>query len=344
MTRLAKAGTRLAVGLLALGLFSTPLVQAPVAHAQDAQRRQGAAAAFDRGTAAFLDEDYATAARWFEMANNLAPAAPALLQAIRSHAEAGNRQRAGTLALRLIARFPDADASITEAQAIIDSVRADYVLVEVTCDAECAVELDGTLQSHPAFFLEPDRDYEIGAGFDSGTVTESVAGDAGEQRTLHLVRPEGPVLVPDTTPPEGTGLGQGSGSGSGSTGVASSDPESGGVSPALFYVGLALTVGAGATLAWSGVDTLNAADEYEQTVAAGDITTARAMLDDGQKKELRTNVLIGVTAGLAALTVVFAIIADFGGDNEESEARLRPVGGVAFGASRGGHLGLEGRF
>lgn len=322
----------------------------PEARAQDAQQRRAAASAFDQGTAAFLQEDYVTAARWFEMANNLAPAAPALLQAIRAHAEAGNALRAGTLALRLVARFPDAEDAVREAQTVIDEVRPQLVMVEVVCDAECAVELDGTLQSHPQFFLEPDRDYRIGAGFDSGNVHEEVAGDAGESRTISFERPEGPAIV---TPPEGQGNGQGNGQGQGNGLGGGSTPVDGddgsGVSPALFYVGLALTVGAGATLAWSGVDTLNANDEYEATVASGDIARAREMLADGQKKETRTNALIGVTAGLAALTLVFAIVADFGGgdDDEEEdaeEARVRPIGGVNFGAGGGAQLGLEGRF
>ena len=105
-----------------------------------------------------------------------------------------------------------------------------------------------------------------------------------------------------------------------------------------------LTAGAGATLAWSGVDTLNARDEYEET-AMTDVTLARQMLDEGQSKELRTNVLIGVTSGLAALTLVFAILTDWGGgdDGEVAGASLRPQ--LTLGAKdRAGGLVLEGQF
>ena len=44
------------------------------------------------------------------------------------------------------------------------------------------------------------------------------------------------------------------------------------------------------------------------------------MLSDGQAKERRTNILIGATGGVAALTVVFAIITDWDGDPETPAA------------------------
>ncbi len=109
------------------------------AEAQGTRERQAAAEAFDRGTTAYLAEDFGTAARWFEMANNLAPAAPALLQAIRAYQRAGNDLRAATLALRLVERFPDAGTSVDQAQHALDEVRGRFFLVEVACDEECAV-------------------------------------------------------------------------------------------------------------------------------------------------------------------------------------------------------------
>ncbi|HJL33742.1 MAG: hypothetical protein CMN29_08520 [Sandaracinus sp.] len=338
--------------LAGLLLATLLLLPAPAAHAQGAQERQAAAEAFDRGTSAYLAEDFATAARWFEMANNLAPAAPALLQAMRAHARAGNELRAGTLALRLVARFPDAGDAVAEAQELIDATRERFFLVEVLCEGgECAVELDGTLQSHPSFFLEPGAEHTIGAGFSTGSVSESLVGDAGEQRTVRFEAPEG------TAADLGGGGGQGGTGAAGPTGVGvgnqsagsqgrGGEVDDGGLGPGLFIASLALTAGAGAVLLWSGLDVHSIDDEYRASIDAGDYATARQQLDDGQSAETRTNALIGVTAGLAALTVVFAAITDWGGGDEDDPdaAAARRVTPVVGGGPGGGAVGLRGRF
>jgi len=310
-------------------------------------------AAFDRGTTAYLGEDFASAARWFEMANDLAPAAPALLQAIRAHRRAGNPLRAATLSLRLIHRFPEAEAEVTEAQSVIDALGEQFVRVEVTCDGECAVDLDGTLVGTPSFFLDPGTEHRVSAAFDTGQAeAQTVTGSPGQTETLHFVAPEPSFDAPpqggeDDNPVITVGSGSGSSAGSGSD---STDDDGGGLGPGLFVTTLGLTVVSGVILAWSGVDTLNAADEYEQVAAeeraAGQLDFPRAsqMLEDGQSKETRTNALIGVTAGLAALTLVFAIVTDWGGSDDDADARVRPSGGVLAGDQRGGVLGLEGAF
>lgn len=329
---------------LGVGLAATLLV-ASSALAQSASDRQEAAAAFDRGSAAYLEGDYPAAARWFEMANNLVPAAPVVLQAIRAHLRAGNELRAGTLALRLIGKWPDA-REVEEAQRVVDEARERFFYVEVSCDAECAVELDGALMAHPAFFVQPDTEVTVGAVFDSGTRTETISGAAGEQRTLHFERPEGPPLTPpdaNQDPQRDPGL-------IGVTAPPDDTPdERGGISPAVFITSLVLTAGAGAMLVWSGLDTLAINDDYEaaaaQERANGELTFPRAsaLLDDGQRAERRTNALIGVTAGLGAVTLLTAIFTDWGGHDDEPDdrARLRPTIGIG---PAGGGVALEGAF
>lgn len=348
----ARVSTRARTLALALiASVSLPSGLSSTSAAQTSQERQAAAEAFDRGTTSLLAEDFGTAARWFEMANNLAPAAPALLQAIRAHQRAGNELRAGTLALRLVERFPDAGAAVEEAQSILNTVRRQFFLVEVVCDEECAVELDGTLQAHPAFFLEPGRAHRVGASFANGNVSEEVQGDAGEQRTVRMVAPEGSAQGPTpepgsttvtdsewtrrtATPPEGGATGR-------------DEDEGGGIHPAGFLTTLGLTLGAAGVLVWSGMDTLSARDEYEEVAAreraeGNGFDEASALLDEGQSKELRTNVLIGATAGLAALTVVLAIVTDWGGDDDEdTQAGVTPSLAVH---REGAMVGLGGRF
>ncbi|MAQ17299.1 MAG: hypothetical protein CMN30_21205 [Sandaracinus sp.] len=311
--------------------------------AQNAQQRQAAASAFDRGTTAYLQEDFATAARYFEMANDLAPAAGALMQAIIAHQRAGNDLRAASLSLRLVARFPDDADMVGRAQGVLDELSERFLRVDVDCDAECAVEVDGVLSSHDSFFVDPDAEHRIGATFDTGTVEETVQGAAGEVRTLTFeapegaVRLEGPEAEGDTTTTAPNPL-------EGADEPTATPEESGGISPAFFITSLVLTAGAGAALVWSGLDTLKANDEYEAAIDEGDFVSAQQMYDDGQDLELRTNILIGATAGLAALTVVFAIVTDWGGSDDDDVAlTLRPQ--IALGAKdRVGGLVMEGTF
>ncbi len=303
------------------------------ANAQSAQDRRAAANAYDRGTTAFLQDDFARAARWFETANNLAPAAPALQQAIRSHQRAGNTMRAGTLGLRLLAEFPDSSAA-PEAQAAVDAASPLFVRVRVDC-ADCSAEVDGTLQGHTEFFLEPDVEYQVGGAFETGSVSDTFRGIAGEERSLSFEAP-----APEETVQE---IVRETGSTNVSQGTREPEEESGGLSPALFYTSLALTVGAGAVLIWSGLDTLSGVDPYEEAARNND-PAAADLLADGQSRELRTNVLIGVTAGLGALTVLFLALTDFGGDDEDDRAQafqLRPIGGIS---PSGASVGLMGAF
>ncbi|MFK7997978.1 MAG: hypothetical protein AB8H86_00225 [Polyangiales bacterium] len=308
------------------------------ASAQDAQQRQGAADAYDRGSAAFLAEDYAAAGRWFETANRLAPAAPALLQAIRAHRRAGDDVRAGTLSLRLMDTYEGNAAA--EAEEVIRELSPSLVRVDIVC-SECAVQVDGSLALHDSFFVTPDEEHNVVLGFSTGDVERTVSGEAGERLP---VTASAPIAMPNQRIDDGgTTNGNGSNLGTGGTNTPRRE-ESGGISPALFVTSLVLTVGAGATLVWSGIDTQNDAEVYERVaVQERDLVRARELLAAGQKEETRTNVLIGVTSGLAVLTVVFAIMTDWGGDEEDESASvtLRPTlgGGVDHGS-----VGLQGSF
>lgn len=308
------------------------------ASAQDAQQRQGAADAYDRGSAAFLAEDFAAAGRWFETANRLAPAAPALLQAIRAHRRAGDDVRAGTLSLRLLDTYEGNAAA--EAEEVIRELSPSLVRVDIVC-SDCAVQVDGSLALHESFFVTPDEEHNVVLGFSTGDVERTVSGEAGDRLP---VTASAPIAVPNQRI-EGGGPTSGNGNSiQGTSGPNVRPEESGGVSPALFITSLVLTVGAGATLAWSGIDTQNDAEVYERVALQDrDVVRARELLAAGQKEELRTNVLIGVTSGLAILTVVFAVITDWDGDNEDEEASVSLTPTLSGGPDHGS-VGLQGSF
>ena len=324
-----------------------------------AQQRQAAAEAYDRGTAAYLSRDYVAAARWFETAHRMAPAAPALLQAVRANQRADNTLRASNLALRLQIQYGQERSAARIAEPIVAAANRAYVRVDVTCD-RCAVDLDGTLQEWTSFYLEPGGDHVVGAHFETGDAqAQHVTGAAGSQKALSFTAP--PPPPPEADPPPTGSRGwpaaalrrrEAAAAAGGATVPADDDgqtteretpppPESSGLSPVLFIVSAGLTVAAGGVLVWSGLDTNAGVDEYEAS-------PTQEALDAGQGKELRTNVLIAGTAVLGATTLVFALLTNWGGRGEARSDAARPrsstvQAGIA--PVEGGAVGvLGGRF
>lgn len=130
---------------------------------------------------------------------------------------------------------------------------------------------------------------------------------------------------------DGTGTGENNG---GSTadpgaGLVRPPPSRGGLHPAIFITTAVLAAGAGGVLAWSGIDTLNGVPAYQMAAQQGDRAQAEALLADGQGRELRTNILIGVTSGLGAAAVGTLIFTRWGAPRSEQAptAMLVPVFG-----------------
>ncbi|MCA9530050.1 MAG: hypothetical protein KC543_07935 [Myxococcales bacterium] len=289
-----------------------------------ARDRQGAAEAYDRGTAAYLRGDYAAAARWFETANRLAPAAAALVQAIKSYQRGGNDLRAASLALQLKAEFPDDQEGQELADDVLASAQPQYARIVTSCDARCAIQVDGGLVGFHDFFVVPGVAHEVVANFKTGAVSQTANVPAGQTQRLDFAAPP--------PPPEALAAGA----------HGSAWQRRPKMHPAVFYSLAALTAGSlGATI-WSGVDTKSGVSDYEDAAARGDAELARRLLDSGQDKERRTNILIGVTSALAAGTVASGLFTRFKSRESDPEA-----GGVSAGiapARGGGMVSIAGRF
>jgi tetratricopeptide (TPR) repeat protein len=150
------------------------------------------------------------------------------------------------------------------------------------------------------------------------------------------------------------------GSGGSSSG-ATDDSGGGGITPIVFIVGAGLTAVAGGVLIWSGVDTLTANDNYTRyftEAPSPNVTEAEGLYHSALDAQTRTNVLVGVTAALAATTVILAIFTDWDGDppSEPSDA-AEPAAAAAptvsllptfevtpDGSFGGGGLSLRGSF
>jgi hypothetical protein len=312
----------------ALFAFTLCLVFSVVAAADDAGKevsvgeRTKAAEAYDQGTSAYLSERYELAAHWFERAYRLVPTSTALTQAVRAHYKADNAVRAANLALRLRAEYASDPTSKQVADEVIASVKPLNVLVKTQCDRECTLELDGALMDQPTFFVTPGVMHAVKAGFDTGETSTEVRGSAGELKKVRFMAP-----TPPPPPP---------------------------VPRSVFFSSLGATLALGAVTIWSGIDANRGVDAFESAARNANspginnnssptpAQEAQSLLDEGRKKERRTNILIGVTAGMAAGTAVLGVFTNWKKESREPSAkRIEPVIGVSH---KGGGLTLKGRF
>ena len=69
---------------------------------------------------------------------------------------------------------------------------------------------------------------------------------------------------------------------------------------------------------------------------------AQALLDEGQSKERRTNILIGVTAAMAATTAVIGVFTNWKAESRQTASkRVETSVGMSH---KGGAFAIKGRF
>lgn len=292
---------------------------------------------FNAGRAAYKSESYVEAAEHFELADAHAPNDRVLELAILSRQKAGHLDRAATVAVLALERYPDNERVKGLAGPIIEEASRELVVVTVECDQPCAL-LDGTKIVHgqPAtsrkVFLSPGKHTLRASWGGERTVSEPVDGAAGEQLSVSFTAP--PIEVepePEPAPAPATVA---------DTGVT---VEPSGLPPLVFLIGAGLTAVAGGVTVWSGIDTLN--NPGKDAVLEGCVGQGEGcpLYQEGRSKQLRTNVLLGVTGALGAATVLTgAFLTDWSGGSKASSetAGVTPWVGVGSGVS----IGANGRF
>lgn len=322
-----------------------------MAYAQGAEptpaELKAAAEAFDRGREAYQEEKYTEAAEQFERADASAPSATALGLAIKCRDKAGDLARAGTLSALALERYPDDPEIQKLAPEVITRAGAAMYEARISCKEPCELA-DGTKIVHGAaakqrtVFLT-EGSHAIRAGFPDGRTqsktVDAIAAGSGElvfegpePEVAQEPEPE-PEPVPEPAPEPSK----------------EAPKESSGLPPAVFFAGLGATVVAGGITVWSGLDTVNnpGADRVKAECAAGD--TSCPLYKDGQARQLRTNLLIGVTAVLGVGTgILGAIAVDWSGGSKEpvteeaKRKRIRVEPWVAIGD--GATIGARGTF
>ena len=158
----------------------------------------GAAKAFSQAQQAMLANDYARAAEMYELADELAPSAPALRNAARARRAAGHSATAATLAAQILQRYSNDKESRGVAEAILSELAPKLTQVEVACSEPCTLSIDGKAASstrpnlsHVLYAQPGARTIAAGlsvAGVGAGAVSTG-AGLGGAASSTRLVPP-----------------------------------------------------------------------------------------------------------------------------------------------------------
>jgi hypothetical protein len=283
----------------------------------NAENIRAAARAFDEGRRLFLENKFEPAAVQFENAFVDAPRAEALRNAIRARKSAKQYARAATLAQLALDQYASDGPTVQLANEVLAEATGKAHAVILACDPKCAVAADGRAASLvdsriQRVFLDPGP-HDLAVSFGARTRQIKIDAKAGGKTELSVKPPDEaprPVPEPDRAPP-GKPLGP------------------------LVFVALAgiTAVGAGATIV-SGLDARNnPGPDAVRRDCVGQGETCPTY-QRGLDAQLRTNILLGATAGLAVVTAVVGVFF-----TEWSSPPSRPKAGV-----RVSPFGLSGMF
>lgn len=273
--------------------------------------------AFRDAQTAQLAGDHARAAESFELAHANAPSPEALRSAARARLALGEIDRAANHALELRSRYRSDADSYELAEAILSKTADRLVELRVRCESACTLAAGGR-----ALALGAATEHHL---FVRPGVSEfRVVFDAGRRRSISLNAKAGHAVELTVEPPPELET-QSPAEAPNRTNVAEPGRARRVVHPGVTLGAMVATLGLGGATLWSGLDTRAAHDEFETT-------PSEANHRIGREKQLRTNVLIGVTAGVAAATILVAAIwTDWGRmgkdrTNRRAHLELGPTG------------------
>lgn len=252
-----------------------------------------AARAFSDAQAAQLEGNYERAAQSYELAFHIAPSKEALRSAVRARQLANQLPRAAMLAQLLLDQYGDDDASARLAAEVLTEARTKLGRIAVSCRQPCSLVLSGrAISLNPApnhvVFATPGR-HALEITFDGDrAVTRELTLRSGDELALPIepppvkpAAPSAPTPAPAPAP------------------VVHRDGHE--LSPYWAIGGAAATLVLAGVTTWSGIDTNRAHDAYVKA------PTDQGW-NDGQSKQLRTNLLLGTTIATGVATALVAVL------------------------------------
>lgn len=274
--------------------------------------RKMAAKLFGEGQKAYREGDFRHAAEAFEGAYKRAPRLPPLYNAARAWQKGGEIAHAANLYASYLRKAPPSAPDRNSATSALRDLDTKLARLELHAADISDLKVDGVAvaaEDQPpsalVIYVTPGTHLVDGTR-DGKPVHEQPSATAGTSMSVVLAVTEQPVVV---QPP-----------------VIVAEKSRGGISPIVVIIGAGATVVAGGFLLWSGLDTTGQRNTF-------DASPTQANLDTGKSDELRTNVLLGVTLGLAAITAITTIFVDWKGKKSNASARLHfgPMSGMLEG-------------
>lgn len=315
--------------------------------------RDGARRAYDRGVKAYAKHDAATAAREFALADELSPSPVALRAALDAAIEADEP----VLGSELVERAgrapspPELSASVEKAKRAF-SKRVGRVVLHCGEGRACDGTIDGAplAPGKPRIVRVGDHQVRLRSGATEESSRVNVAGD--ELVEVHLSAAAGlpPVVpkpaepaVPTPTPAPTAAPAPAPVSVPAPASKAAPVPAPPSAEPArkplprvVVAIGGGLTVVAGAVAIASAVDVSGKHGDFVSLGCASVVSNdCTSLASSGKSAETRTNIMLGVTGGLAVVTAVVALtLVDWGGPESGKAISLAPTGGPGQGGIR----------
>ncbi len=314
-----------------------------------------ASSAYSKAQVAELDGNHAVAADLYEAAHSFAPSPEALRAATRAREHAGHLGAAATHASRLLALYPTDEEAVAMATQLLKQLSPNLVQVDVQCDTPCLVGVDGSSvfdrpNNHHLFYIS-GGEHTLTAEFgEAGSVTRSIASEAGERESLSFEQPQPqpqvavdpdpprePAPVAEAVPhdpspalqvvaPRNVGV---------VDDVSGSRP--GGISRLWFAASASTALAVGGVALWSGLNVLTQDEAYERN-------PTKLAYDEGRMAERRTNILIGAASGLTAVSIGLAFMTDWrSASSRRSDTASLPSVNVSA-SKHGGVVELRGSF
>lgn len=232
------------------------------------------------------------------------------MKAAQGWAHAGELARAANRYADYLASAPANAPQRRKADKALKTLAAKLGRIEVRAVDVDHLTLDGAPLDQNSSYVTTGAHTVAGQTIDHRAVVASTSVAVGETATVSLSPPApepapAPVLARPTLPI-----------------LANTPAPRGGWSPAVVVAGGGVTAALLGLTIWSGLDTVSYKNKFDQD-------QSRENLDTGHSKQTRTNILIGATAGAAALTTLAAIVlVDWKGKEKEAPGTVQLGFGV----------------
>ena len=253
--------------------------------------------------AAAKDRRFRAAAELYESAYKKAPDPKTLFSAASAWQKSGDSTKAANAYARYLKDAPEKAPSRDKARKELDALAPKLGQLSLKAEGATSASLDGEaleLPLPPVLYVNPGA-HELAAKFGERRAMERTVAAPGALTSVTLAAPE---TKPPPPPPPAVAM------------VEPPPPPRAErrkpLPPLVVYLGAGATVIAGGLTVLSALDTSSQKDTF-------DSERSQANLDAGKSKQLRTNVLLAVTGGVAVFTGVAAVfLVDWKGRSGEN--------------------------